>query len=128
MGGHFVSGSIHGACLPRLSIHSSFRRMRVISEVIVRSALRVPTKERRSPTLLPLSSSGSLWGPLWELSEEVMEEAASGCLGRLKVGEAILSLQSQPPAPPVMALLSALRLALGYRVPNVHGFFLPGRM
>lgn len=57
-----------------------------------------------------------------------MEEAASGCLGRLKVGEAILSLQAQPPAPPVMALLSALRLALGYRVPNVHGLFLLGRM
>lgn len=102
--------------------------MRVISEVIVRSALRVPTKERKSPTLLPLSSSGSLWGPLWELCEEVMEESASGCLGGLKMGEAILSLQSQPPAPPVMALLSALRLALGYRVPNVHGFFLPGGM
>lgn len=56
-----------------------------------------------------------------------MEEAASGCLGRLKVAEALLCLQAQPPAPPAMALRSALRLALGYRVPNVHGLFLLGR-
>lgn len=82
-GGHFVSGSILRAYLPHLTIHSSFRRMRAIEEVIFEETLEVPNKGRKFPTRFSLSYSSSLWGPMCgKLSEELMEEAASGCLGR----------------------------------------------
>lgn len=61
MGGHFVSGSILGACLPSLTVHCSFGRRSALGERIWRQRLRVPPREGNllPPFLFPLTPFGA---------------------------------------------------------------------